>query len=232
MKEQTTTQTAKNPAKNIIAAILILTAAWIVTTVDTIPVYAQEELQEVDSENFMKALQKIDVKAAPDNDAETIFSYDEGAYVYVTGETGDGWLIVYYQGKTGYIKNNILQGAVATQEGQGVTDGQVTLEVEEIDMDALDEEWAAQEVESMLLVEEVEMYRAERRRSMIWGAVIISLVIAIFVIGIVSAIGSKKKDEADPKEKRDETDNESKKSAEDSNGAEKDNLKIIDLDSE
>ncbi len=61
------------------------------------------------------------------------------------------------------------------------------------DSTALDAEFAELEEESVLIVEEVERQRAEARRSKIWGAIIIVLVMCIFGIGIVSTNKDKKK---------------------------------------
>lgn len=56
----------------------------------------------------------------------------------------------------------------------------------------LDAEFSALEEESVMIVEEVERQRMEARRSKIWGAVIIVLVVGIFSMGIVSAVKDKK----------------------------------------
>lgn len=60
------------------------------------------------------------------------------------------------------------------------------------DSTELDAEFSALEEESVMIVEEVERQRVEARRSKIWGAVIIVLVIGIFGMGIVSAVKEKK----------------------------------------
>ncbi len=60
----------------------------------------------------------------------------------------------------------------------------------ELDVEALDEEFAVEEAEGKLVVEEVERQRTEVRRSRIWGAVIILLVLGVFATGIISAAGN------------------------------------------
>lgn len=52
----------------------------------------------------------------------------------------------------------------------------------------LDAEFSNLKEESVMIVEEVERQREEARRSKIWGAVIILLVMGIFGMGVVSAI--------------------------------------------
>lgn len=52
----------------------------------------------------------------------------------------------------------------------------------------LDAEFSNLKEESVMIVEEVERQHEEARRSKIWGAVIILLVMGIFGMGVVSAI--------------------------------------------
>ncbi len=63
------------------------------------------------------------------------------------------------------------------------------------DVAALDAEMEAEIAEAKLVVEEVERYRAEAKRSRIWGVVIVLLVVAIFAVGIISTIQVKKQKE-------------------------------------
>lgn len=122
---------------------------------------------------LMTAEESVDMKAAPEDSAEVIMSYQKGDSVFVTGETADGWYRAIYQNKEGYIPKRYLS-------------------VQEIDVAALDEEMAMTEQEAQLVVETVERYRADARRSKIWGSVIIVLVLGIFATGIISGIKSAK----------------------------------------
>ena len=166
--------------KKIMAALLILMVTSVMSAGYLLSAYAREEAVGEPFNRFMKALRQIDAKAEPGEDAETAFVYDEGDHVYVTGETPNGWYIVYYQGQTGYINKNVAQAS---------------LEAEELDMEALDDELAAQEVENKLIAEGVERYLTEARRSKVWGVVIVLLVIGIFVVGIISTIRAEKKNQ-------------------------------------
>lgn len=60
----------------------------------------------------------------------------------------------------------------------------------ELDVEALNDEFAVEEEEGRLVVEEVERQRTEARRSKIWGAVIILLVLGVFVTGIITTVRS------------------------------------------
>lgn len=170
-------------------SFILLLVILVVTAVNPLPVYARDELTETQITLFMKALQKVDAKAEPKDDAETIFTYDEGDHIYVTGETPNGWYIVYYRGQTGYVSKNVSQGAETLQDDEAV------FEEETLDLEALDDELAAQEVENKLIAEGVERYLTEARRSRMWGVVIVLLVIGIFAVGIVSTIRTEKKDQ-------------------------------------
>ena len=126
---------------------------------------------------LMTADEDIDMKTDPSGSAETIMSYKAGDSVFVTGETANGWYRAIYQDKEGYIPKD-------------------SLNILELDVAALDEEMARTEQEAELVVETVERYHAEARRSRIWGSVIVVLVVGIFATGIISGIKSAKgKDE-------------------------------------
>lgn len=117
------------------------------------------------------AVGEIDAKEEPDENAAVIISYHDGDNIYVTGETADGWYRVRYQDLVGYVR--IEQVAEI-----------------ELDVEALNDEFAVEEEEGKLVVEEVEKQRTEARRSKIWGAVIILLVLGVFVTGIITTVRS------------------------------------------
>ncbi|GFI48012.1 hypothetical protein IMSAGC019_03338 [Lachnospiraceae bacterium] len=144
-------------------------------------VMAQGEISgDVTSLNqFMTAQERVEAKASPDDSAETIITYEVGDTIFITGETEDGWYIVLYQGKTGYIPVDVKEN----------------LQEVNLDVAALDAEMEAEIAEAKLVVEEVERYRAEAKRSRIWGVVIVLLVVAIFAVGIISTIQVKKQKE-------------------------------------
>lgn len=156
--------------KRMTKVILVLMVTLFVTAGYPISVHAQEETQ---LSQFMRTLQQVTAKVEPNDSSETAFTYEDGDIVYIIGETEDGWYIVYYQGQTGYINKDKSQDVLVA---------------EEIDIEALDEEMAAQETENKMIVEAVERYRAEARRSRIWGAAIVILVIGIFAVGIISTV--------------------------------------------
>lgn len=176
--------------KKMMRAILVFMTIILVVLGHPVNSRAQETLAVTQFSQFMTALQQIDAKEEPDANAGTAFTYEAGATIFVTGETENGWYVVSYQGKTGYINKNSSREA---------------LEAVELDIEGLNAEMAAMEEESRMIIEVTERYRAEARRSKIWGAVIVLLVIGIFVTGIISTVqAEKKKNESeDPAKKKD-----------------------------
>ncbi len=181
-KDKEKTGIKKNPAvkKGLLTALI--GAALVLSLPAAAQVQAQEEAAEAGNveitelNQIMNAREDMEVKAAPDETAETVFQYQGGDNVYVTGQTSDGWYRVRYQDIVGYIQ---------------------AAQVEEIELDvaALNEEFAVEEMEGALVVEEVERYRTEARRSRIWGTIIILLVAGVFATGIISTVRSGKKKE-------------------------------------
>ncbi len=95
---------------------------------------------------------------------------------------------------------NLTEAAMDTQDSDAVL---LAKQIEQLpDSSQLDAEFAALEEESTMIVEEVERQRAEARRSKIWGAAIVLLVIGIFSMGVVSTRESKKEEDAEPAKKK------------------------------
>lgn len=134
-----------------------------------------EDAQLPESGLILEAGRKVDMKAEPAKTAETLMTFKKGSLLFATGEAADGWYHVIYQGMEGYVE---VQGLSAL----------------ELDIEGLDAEMAANEAETKFVVEVVEKYRADARRSKIWGTVIIVLVVGIFAVGIFSAVRSNKMD--------------------------------------
>lgn len=165
----------------------------------SVSVRAKEEVQDSEEgitalNQIMVATEKVEAKETPDQAAAVMITYEKDSTVFVTGETSDGWYRVSYQNMIGYIPKEKL--AVQTYGEE------------------LDQEFKSLEEESVMIVEEVERYRAESRRSKIWGAVIIVLIAGIFATGIIST-------RKNGKDENKENDSVGKKG-----------MKVIDLDHE
>lgn len=177
-----------NKGKKQIGKLLAVVVAICILTGYGPSVLAAETVQDTDtvretgnaaeavsygSGTIMKTEKKTAMKAEPEKTAETLMTFEKGSLVFVIEETADGWCRVRYQDVEGYVE----------KEG---------LSVQEIDIEGLDAEMAANEAETKFVIEVVEKYRADARRSKIWGTIIILLVAGIFGIGIVSAVRSNK----------------------------------------
>ena len=153
--------------KNIIAVFL---AIVYLGSIATLQAEAEESVQKegiAELNQIMVADEAFEAKELPDDNSASVITYQSGQSVFVTGETADGWYKVSYQDKEGYVRKSLLF-------------------IQEFDVEGLDKEFQELEMESKILVEEVERYRTEARRSRIWGIVIVLLVAGIFVTGIIS----------------------------------------------
>ena len=127
---------------------------------------------------IMTAVEDVDMKAAPEEGAAVVRSYEKGDSLFVTGRTEDGWYRVIYQDLEGYMPESDLFE-------------------KELDVEGLDAEMSRTEQEAAFVVEMVEKCRDEARRSKIWGSVIVVLVVGIFATGILSGIRSSRRETQD-----------------------------------
>lgn len=132
----------------------------------------QETTAEIQNCQVMKAKEITEVKQEPDEGAPALMTYQKGDSVLTIGEEQDGWYQVMYQDITGYVP----AGRVTSMD---------------MDVEKLDEEFAREAEEGKLVVENVEYYKDNSRRTIIWGTLIVLLVAGIFVTGIVSAVRKK-----------------------------------------
>lgn len=133
---------------------------------------------------LMVASQRTDMKEKPDKSSVTLMIYEKGDSVFVIGETADGWYQVTYQDKEGFVEKTALLK-------------------QELDVAGIDAEMAVEAEETKFVLEEVERYRQESRRSKIWGTIIVILVIGIFAMGIASTIHTRKNaDTVEPENKK------------------------------
>lgn len=176
---------SKSRNKGLIKRTVLLVTMCCLFFGISVSVSAKEAVQDSEEgitalNQIMVATETVEAKETPDQAAAVMITYEKDSSVFVTGETSDGWYRVSYQNMIGYIPKEKL--AVQTYGEE------------------LDQEFRAMEEESVMIVEEVERYRAEARRSKIWGAVIILLIMGIFATGIISA---GKNDKEKPKAQKD-----------------------------
>lgn len=157
--------------KRLVALGMVLGLLWIMQS--GIPsVRAAEKVNE-ETGQLMTAVRKVEMKETPDDEADTIMTYEKGSSVFAIGESADGWYRVIYQEKEGYVPENALSS-------------------QEIDVEGLDAEMAQEAEEGRLMIETIERYRSEARRSKIWGSVIVILIVGVFATGIIAEIRGRK----------------------------------------
>lgn len=161
--------------KKIVFTLMMVCCLGMITPLYTNAEEAAQEAEIIELNQIMQTRETVEVKSEPKDNAEVIATYSAGVPVYVVGETVDGWYQISYQNQKGFVHKSELT------------------EMKEVDVAALDEEMEAMEAEGKMVVEEVERYRAEVRRSRIWGTVIVLLVVGIFATGIISTVKAEKK---------------------------------------
>lgn len=129
---------------------------------------------------LQKTVKDADIKEAPDQSAETLKTVEKGTGVIVYGEPQDSWSQVEYDGAKGYMESGALEAYMTDEEAEEI-----------------EEEFEAVGEETVRAVEESELIQKSKRTSVIWGGVIAVLVVAIFVVGIVSAIKKDKNGETE-----------------------------------
>lgn len=150
--------------------LFVFVAVLCLGNIAVLPVEADELQKEeglTELNQIMVANEAVEARETPTNSGKVVITYESGDSVFVIGETKDGWYQVSYQDKEGYVKKSALT-------------------MQEFDVEGLDKEFQQTEAEGKLVIEEVERYRAEAKRSRIWGIIIVLLVVGIFATGIIS----------------------------------------------
>ena len=114
-----------------------------------------------------------EVKESPDENADMVGLLPAGTSVIVESED-DTWCRVIYQDIEGYVPSGALTAYTAP------------------DAEGLATEINGAGEEEQRFVDEAEIYYREKRTSLIWGIVIAALIIAIFGLGVVSAVKNAK----------------------------------------
>ena len=136
------------------------------------PGHAEASDNEIARNTLLEISQEAEVYEQENGQGKVLMTLDVGTPVIsaedinVSGE-GDSWCLISYQDVTGYIQLKQLKQYAA--------------------------EDIAKEYESIsntnkLVFEEVEYNKTQKKQKIIWGCIIAGLVIAIFAVGIVSAV--------------------------------------------
>lgn len=197
MKKNNWTSNTRKKKMLVIRACMVICIVFFAAQMKSGCVYAAEaeEVTEGVQENgteintatqlqqIMVTARKVEMKAEPDFTSETLMTYEKGASVFVIDAIDDDWVYARYQDMTGYVDKTALL-------------------MQTMDTTDMDAEFARETEQTKFVLEEVERYKAEARRSKIWGTVIVVLVLGIFAMGIISGIRAKKKEEAQEDESK------------------------------
>lgn len=144
---------------------LIIGSFFVFLSAEAPKVSASETRVEADA--LLRLLQDTTLMEEADEASAPVAELLEGTTVISVEASADGWIKVQYQGKTGYIPLN--SGGLRDNEG-------------------LDEEFEQLANEYRLIFEVIEYKQTQSRQNLIWGIVIAALVVAVFAVGIASAV--------------------------------------------
>lgn len=178
-----------NRKQYVHAVVCLLSVFIMLTPVFSVKASEKEAVmgtsQQTEKETVMGTLQQtvkeVEIREEPDEDSDTLASLQKGTAVIVYGEPQDSWCQIEYRGIEGYIESGALEQYQAEEN------------------ESLEEEFQSVEDETLRTVDEYELLQKEKRTSRIWGAVIAVLVIAIFVVGIISALRQNREKEEEEK---------------------------------
>lgn len=143
------------------------------------------------SGKIMELKEAVTIYSEKSEGSEVLVTFKAGDVIFVTGDTGDGWYTVAYQGRTGYLSKNVSGGTSASGTGASSVSagGTHELKLEEFsgaDPEVLDNELEQLNTESTYMVEEVERYHKSKRNAIIWVVIIALLAAALITVGIIS----------------------------------------------
>lgn len=115
----------------------------------------------------------VELHESPDASSPVTAALQSGTPVVVSEDEKDGWCQVMYREDTGYVQTAALYTVIA--------------------QDTLDSEFQDVKESGALSFQEAVVAKKQAASTRIWGAVIIGLVVAIFGVGITSALHKNKK---------------------------------------
>lgn len=131
-----------------------------------------------EAESVEGVLQQItkdaELMQAPDENSDVLEKLEAGTALIVYGEPEGSWSRVEYKGVKGYIKSDVLEKYSTGQDEE------------------LDQEFSRVDEEISRTADEYEFEENEKRSSNVWMVIIGVLVVAILVLGVISALKKEK----------------------------------------
>lgn len=163
----------------LFAILIVAMPAFQVAASEKISSEAKTEMEENVMGTLQQTVKAAEIKETPDEDSDTLASLPKGTAVIVYGEPQDSWCRIECRGVEGYIESDALEQYQAEST------------------ENLGQEFQAVEEETLRTIDEYELLQEEKRTSRIWGTVIVVLVIAIFIVGILSALRQNREKEGE-----------------------------------
>ncbi len=168
----------------LLKVIALLAIAGLLAVLPAQPILAGEgasSTEDITVLEVVKAKGMVEAKAEPNDSAETVMTFEDGAMIAVIADYDGTWYTIGYQGNTYYVKKadtELMPDSPFQQQ-----------------TDDLEAEFEENYIESKILVEEVERLQEEAKSTRIWAIVIIVLVVAIVGINVYLVVKGKKEDQ-------------------------------------
>ena len=128
--------------------------------------------EEITENMVLQISEDTAIYEKPDENSNTTGTFNSGTPVIVREDAKNGWCKVSYQDTEGYVRTSGLKKIG--------------------DLKQIAAEFDAISDNMQLIFDSIVLREQEERRTRIWGVVIVTLVIAIFGVGIISSIKSGK----------------------------------------
>lgn len=135
--------------------------------------------EEIPENSLWQISQDVGVKEQAAESSEEVGDLKKGMPVIVLEKAEDDWYKIQYQEIAGYVQRKFLENYGAAQDG------------------ALEKEFIRVQDENIKFEDEYELIQEQKKSIDIWKAMVIVFIVAIFGIGIFSAIKRKPDDDLD-----------------------------------
>lgn len=145
--------------------------AMAVLMLGCMPVCAAEEIKK---DMVMETIEEVKLLEKAEDNASVVATLPAGITVLITEDSSNGWCRVSVKEQSGYLRTTQLKPIG--------------------NKDELDAEFEKISNTVQLIFEEIVTMEKEAKQARIWGTVIVVLIIAIFGVGIVSALKKNKEE--------------------------------------
>ena len=132
------------------------------------------ELESVQKNMVLETVEEVELREEPSSTGVVITSLQAGTVVVVSEDASRDWCKVSYREQEGYV-------SIAKLKGLG-------------NMEELNSEFDKISQTIQLAFEEIMAREHEEMQARIWGSIIVVLIVAIFGVGIVSAVKKNKEE--------------------------------------